>query len=344
MRIKGVTYDVGRVLGGNWRPVFDPQVVRRELDVIKSDLHCNAVRICGQDLSRLETAAELALNVGLDVWLSPELWGKDPDTTLRYMLDAASTAARLDGQWPRRIVFCLGSELTLFMRGILPGRSFIMRVRAMRKNPQRAAGAAALTEYVSRASRQVRTVYSGALSYASLPWEAVDWDQLDLVGVDHYRDSRVKDRYLEMLQPLLDTGKPVVVTEVGMRAYAGAATSGTVAFGIVQIPSLVLHELPLIGRVVRTRLKGKPIRDEELQAREIEETLRVLDEAGVGGAFVHTFVDYRAPTDDDPRYDLDMSSFGLVKLLPTGESVTYPGLRWEPKAAFRAVAAYYGGC
>ncbi len=26
MRLKGVSYDVGRVLGTNWRPVFDPDV------------------------------------------------------------------------------------------------------------------------------------------------------------------------------------------------------------------------------------------------------------------------------------------------------------------------------
>ena len=28
MRLKGVSYDTGRVLGMNWRPVFDPDVAR----------------------------------------------------------------------------------------------------------------------------------------------------------------------------------------------------------------------------------------------------------------------------------------------------------------------------
>jgi len=83
VRIKGVTYDVGRVLGENWRPVFEPEVVRRELTIIKDDLHCNAVRICGLDISRLENAAGLALELDLDVWLSPELWNKSPERTLR---------------------------------------------------------------------------------------------------------------------------------------------------------------------------------------------------------------------------------------------------------------------
>jgi hypothetical protein len=34
----------GRVLGMNWRPVFDPGVVHRELAIIKGDPHCNAAR------------------------------------------------------------------------------------------------------------------------------------------------------------------------------------------------------------------------------------------------------------------------------------------------------------
>jgi len=50
-----------------WRPVFDPPVVRRELEIIQSDLHCNAVRICGLDLGRLTFAAGEALKLGLEV-------------------------------------------------------------------------------------------------------------------------------------------------------------------------------------------------------------------------------------------------------------------------------------
>jgi hypothetical protein len=341
VRIRGVTYDVGRVLGENWRPVFEPEVVRRELTIIKDDLHCNAVRICGLDISRLENAAGLALGLDLDVWLSPDLWNKSPERTLRYTVDAARMAEDLLRRWPGKVVFCIGSELTLFMRGILPGRSLVMRVRRMRKRPSRAAGSPALTDYLTRATGEVRRVFSGPVTYASLVWESVDWSRFDFVGVDHYRDSRVKERYVDMLQPSLDTGKPVVVTEFGMRTYVGADTSGTLGFGIVHIPSMVLHKLPIVGRFVQTRLKGTPVRDEELQAREIVETLEVLDVAGVTGAFVHTFVDYQAPTNPVPEYDLDISSMSLVKLLKNGRSAAYPDLPWEPKQAFRAVADYY---
>lgn len=63
--------------------------VARELAIIRDDLHCNAVRICGQDLDRLTTAAHAAVDLGLEVWLSPELWDRTPEETLEYIAGAA---------------------------------------------------------------------------------------------------------------------------------------------------------------------------------------------------------------------------------------------------------------
>ena len=73
MNRRGVSYDVGRVMGMNGRPVFDPAVVHRELAIIRNDLHCNAVRICGRDLHRLMAVAEDALKQDLEVAASSAL-------------------------------------------------------------------------------------------------------------------------------------------------------------------------------------------------------------------------------------------------------------------------------
>src|SRR5450759_1440471 len=113
MNRRGVSYDVGRVMYGNWRPVFDPTVVHRELEISKNDLHCNAVRICGRDVHRLMTAAEDALRQGLEVWLSPELWDKSQDETRAYLTKAAAAAEHLRARWPDRLVLVVGGELTL---------------------------------------------------------------------------------------------------------------------------------------------------------------------------------------------------------------------------------------
>ena len=96
MNRKGVCYDVGRVMmGSQWRPKFDPKQVNRELEIIKNDLHCNTVRICGLDLKRLEIAAKEALAQKLEVWLSPEMWDKSQEETLAYLLRAAKVAEAL---------------------------------------------------------------------------------------------------------------------------------------------------------------------------------------------------------------------------------------------------------
>ena len=54
MKLKGVSYDAGRVMYLNWRPDFDPKSVGREIEIIKNDLHCNAIRIGGLESLRIE--------------------------------------------------------------------------------------------------------------------------------------------------------------------------------------------------------------------------------------------------------------------------------------------------
>ena len=91
--------------------------------------------------------------------------------------------------------------------------------------------------------------------------------------------------------------------------------------------------------------KGNYVRDEEMQARELMDQLGVLGRAGVNGAFVMTFLSPTAPFNDDPRLDLDMNSYSLVKSYERSEhgrhGTTYPEMTWEPKESFRAVADFY---
>jgi hypothetical protein len=130
VRRKGVCYDVGRELvGRSWRPDFWPGEVRRELEIIAGDLHCTAVRICSAALSRLGWAAAVALEVGLEVWLSPELWDHDAEDTLAHLVSAAAVAGEVRRHArPGRIFLSVGSELCLFMRGIIPGDTVPERI------------------------------------------------------------------------------------------------------------------------------------------------------------------------------------------------------------------------
>ena len=57
MRARGIGYDIGFNVAGTPPRPFDHAVVRRELQIIRDDLHCTAVRLIGNDLDRLESAA-----------------------------------------------------------------------------------------------------------------------------------------------------------------------------------------------------------------------------------------------------------------------------------------------
>jgi hypothetical protein len=46
---------------------------------------------------------------------------------------------------------------------------------------------------------------------------------------------------------------------------------------------------------------------------------------------------------DSPSVDLDLASYGVVKVLEALRAGTYPGMPWEPKAVFTALADYYHG-
>ncbi len=350
MNRKGVSYDAGRVMGFNWRPDFDPKVVRRELEIIKNDLHCNAVRICALNIDRLMLAAKFALDQGLEVWLSPEMWERSPGKTLRYIAKSARAAEDLNKEYPERIVFSVGSELTLFMQGIVEGRTISARI----KNPKFMSRVKAgehnrpLNLFLSKANTMVRQVFHGKVTYASLVWEAVDWNLFDFVGVDHYRINRIEDKYIEMLEPSFAHNKPVVITEFGYGTCQeglgseGFLSSSGLGGGIIDLKSQFLHQIPVFGRFVRPRVKGVHVRDEEWQAHKLTENLAVLDKAGVDGAFIFQFISQITPYSEDPRYDLDMASSSLVKYYDDGRhGETYPDMPWEPKQAFRAVADYY---
>ncbi len=349
VRIKGVSYDAGVVYGMNWRPVFEPSIVRRELQIIRDDLHCNAVRISARDPRRLVTTGEIALSLGLQTWFHPQCWDRGAAATARYLERAAAAVEALRARWPDRVVLCVASEVTLFNRGIVPGRSLAARTRSPEFFPTIKSGRhnGPLNDFLSVLVRAAKRSYRGPLSYDSLVWETVDWSPFDFVGIDHYLSSKIADRYLEMLRPALAQSKPVVITEFGFdTVQSGAWTDGFLDSAglkpsIIDGRSQFLHQLPVVGRFVRPHLNGTPVRDEAAQARKLTEQLVMLEAAGVAGGFVSTFLSQITPYDPDPRFDLDMASSSLVKYFEHGQGTTYPDMPWEPKESFRALSEYY---
>jgi hypothetical protein len=238
MKFKGVCYDVGRIMmGNNWRPIFDPNVVHRELEIIKNDLHCNSVRICGLDIDRLIIATKDALEQGLEVWLSPERWDESQEKTHNHILKTAKAAEELCKQWPENLVFIVGSELTLFMQGIFEGDNFLERIKnpSFWNNIKEGTHNKLLNDFLFKTNKEIRQVFSGKVTYASAPLETVDWSLFDFVCVDMYRDSYVKDSYGDIIKQYFNYKKPVVISEFGCCTYQGAEDAGSMGFLIVDL-------------------------------------------------------------------------------------------------------------
>jgi hypothetical protein len=188
--------------------------------------------------------------------------------------------------------------------------------------------------------------FHGEISYASMTPEHVDWSMFDVVGVDLYREAANRNHFGYELKQYLSYGMPVVISEFGCCTFRGAADMGPRGWEIVDFSTLP------------PKLNGDYIRDEGEQAREVADLLGTFAEAGVDSTFVFAFVQPLNPYSEDPRYDLDMAAYSLVKsfgsrlgdvasLLPhvpwdtTRMGTTYPGMPWEPKESFRAVAEAY---
>jgi hypothetical protein len=334
MRAKGVGYDTGfRIGGSDGRPV-EPAVVRRELEIIRDDLHCNAVRLIGNDLDRMEVAAEYAAGLGLEVWYSPYPMELDGPQILEHLAGAAERAERLRGRGAE-VVFVAGAELSLFNRGFLPGDSLMERTNGLlNRDPHTVAQLAGLPDrmngFLAQAVSVVRERFGGKVTYAAVPFERVDWTPFDIVSVDLHRSKEIAHVYQAGVRQLVAQGKPVAITEYGCSTYRGAADHGARGGEIVEYDGWT-----------PVRLKGHYVRDEQEQATYLRELLDVFDAEGVDAAFVCTFIQWHLPHRDDPERDLDMASAGIVKALEDGRGRTYPDMPWEPKAAFAAVAASY---
>jgi hypothetical protein len=335
MRAKGIGYDTGLAVGGTFNRPFEPELVRRELAIIRDDLHCTAVRLIGTDLDRIEFAAGEAAALGLEVWFSPFPWDLAPEEVLTLLADGAERAERLRLAGAE-VVFVTGAELSLFNHGFLPGGSLPERtegllsrspesVRALGELPGR------MNAFLARAVEQVRARFGGRVTYASVPLERVDWAPFDILSVDAHRSKEVEDVYQEGIRTLVAAGKPVAVTEFGCTTYRGAADLGARSGAILEYDG----DVPV-------RISGDHVRDEEEQAGYLRELLAVFETEGVDAAFACTFVCYGLVHRPDPREDLDLASWGVVKVLETGSGTTYPGVPWEPKAAFGALSACYG--
>ncbi|MGW0792316.1 hypothetical protein ACWD04_29845 [Streptomyces sp. NPDC002911] len=336
MRGRGIHYDTGMyVLGKHSRPTFDPRVVEREIRIIAEDLHCNAIRVIGDDPDRIDVAARCAAAAGLQVWYSPFPCDMTNGQMLPFLVDCAERAEQLrrDGA---DVVLVTGCELSLFAQGYLPGDTFADRVPVL-AGPDRETALQGIPDRVNAFLREivaaVRPVFGGPVTYASNPLDGVDWEPFDIIGLDAFRGLRNAATYRDDLRKEFAHGKPVAILEVGCCTFQGAGDYGGAGWYVAM-------------EADGLTLKSDLVRDESEQVRYIDDLMPIFDEEGVDSVFWFSFIDCRAPHRTDGAPDLDMASYGIVKLLEKDHGIpsssrAYPDMPWEPKRAFYALAGRY---
>lgn len=338
LKYKGVVYDIGlRFTEGSPYSVdpFNPALVEYDINTISKKLNANTIRIEGEDVERLTTAARIADHAGLTVFFNPWKMNIPVEELSDYFCSAAKKAELLR-QEGANIIFVCGCEITLFNEGIFPGKSIMDRVgwlANLSKNTATllAEKSAMLNNVLRNITIAVRSEFFGAVTYSSGTWESVNWDMFDIVGVDFYRSGETPEDYVSGLDRY-KLNKPLIVMEVGCCTYKGAAARG--AGGFMLLEGINPDGT---GKFVNGSM---PVRDENEQADYISNQLDILTKAGVDGIFIYVF--------SFPSYgfgvgakDLDMMSFSLVKTYPKSDPRSAGMPPWSPKNSFYSVAKFF---
>jgi hypothetical protein len=301
------------------------ETARADLDVIRSRLHCTAVILIGTDIPRMVAAGRHALEIGLDPWLEPHPINMSHKKMLLSIEATAAAVEELRAEYPGRVTLIVGCEYSVHLNAGLPGGTEMIRMMMIRwRHYFRGRINRNVNKLLAKAVETARLHFRGPITYASASWEEVDWSAFDFAGVNLYRTANNSEVLADRLrEQVRSVGKPLVITEFGCGAHIGGAQRGPGSFKIVR----------WFGR--HPRLKKGTVRSERVQGAYVCDLIDLWNRNGVHGCFVYTFALRDYPHFEDPRRDLDMASFGVVKVDP--DDIT----RWEPKEAFHEIARLY---
>ena len=336
MFIKGINYDVGTYYtpGVCTRPVFEDHYIRKEIEVIRNELHCECIRISGYDIERLVKTSEFALETGMQVWLSPVFIDATQAQAAKYLHECAVAAEKLREKY-NHVVFVAGCEYSLYLHGFIKGDNTYKRIANMFSLPGillnsigfRNKAYRKMNAYLEMTVKNIRSVFNGKVTYASGTWEKVDWTIFDIVSINHYRTSYNQSGYEKILRNYHVYGKPVAVTEFGCCTYEGAEKAGGGGWRIIE------------EKDGKQKIKDNYKRCELTQSNYVIDLLKIFEQEDIYAAFVFTFINPVFEYDPDPAYDFDMASYGIVRPV---KSTNHGDLHFIPKEAFYHLAEHYG--
>lgn len=327
----GIKYDLGAELsrGELSRPANHERFYRDELRAIRDQLSCDKVDLYGSHVDQLLAGLDIAADLGFDIHLQTRL----NFLPQAEMLDRLATVA-IEAERVRRdgvpIVLDVGCEYMVFADGMIEGDDFFEKMDAITSGEldwemviQRMDGMLRVL------AETARTHFGGRITYSDTPDMDFAWDAFDIIGIDHYLSGMPGAEYIATIDDLAATGKPVWVKEFGSTPWRGAADAGGMAWDIVDY---TVSPPAIIDGIVR---------DEEEQARAIIETLGYIDQSRAERAYLYEFITTGSTRSDDPRYDYDLTGYGIVSTWGPEHERSYEATGyWEPKVAFEELAAW----
>lgn len=327
VRYRGVVYEVGE--GESPATAWSPTRTRADMRAIRRDLHADTVKITGDGVERLTRSASEAAELGLHIWLEPTLGDVPAADILAHLAETGRYAERLRRQGVR-VHLNVGCEFLLYVPGIVPGATAQERIKNLLKGAYDPVKTAKLLrEFTARAAAVGRSVFHGPLSYGAAQDEDVDWKLFDLVCVDYYGYYPDRAGHLAELRKYLRPGKPLAITEFGSCTFKGAPKLGGMAWDVVDYDT------------TPPQIKKGLVRSEYTQAAYLTEVFGAFTELNLYGAMAYTFVTPDAPHRTNPRLDLDMAGYSLVKVIRDHPADPNSPWHWEPKESFRALAGAY---
>ncbi|MCM2389788.1 abortive phage infection protein [Streptomyces albipurpureus] len=324
---RGVCYTLGagETPGTAWQPAR----VRDDVRAIQRELHADSIKVTGDGVQRLTTTAAEAAERGLHIWLEPTLGDQPEQDILDHLAECGRFAERLRRQGAK-VDLSVGCEFWLFVPGIVPGAHVLERIANLQNGTfdpvhmQRE-----LRRFIGRAARVGRSVFHGRLSYASAQGDEVDWTLFDIVGLNYYSSFPRRSSYVRELEKYLRWGKPLAITEFGTCTFVGAPEAGGMGWATVDYtkdpPEII----------------GNPIRSEHTQAVYLLELLDVFESMGLYSAMAFEFITPDQPHRKEIRYDLDLASYGIVKVIKDNPNDPESDWHWKPKESFHALARRY---
>ncbi|MEU0007916.1 abortive phage infection protein [Streptomyces sp. NPDC006314] len=328
LRHRGVVYTVGA--GETPGTAFSTTRMRRDVRVIRDELHADTVDVTGDGVERLTATAAEAAERGLRVWLQPTLGDAPERDVLEHLAETGRFAERLRRQGAA-VDLSVGCEFWLFVPGIIPGDTVLERIRNLLDgHVDPVAMQRRLDRFTAKAASVGRSVFRGRLSYAAAQDDRVDWRLFDIIGIDYYSYYTDSADYVRELRRHLRWGKPLAITEFGTCAYVGAPETAGMGWDVVD------HDKH------PEEIKGDLVRSERTQAEYLMRLLDAFSSLDLYAAMAFEFVTPDAPhRPGDPRHDLDMASYSLTKTIEDRPYDPTSGWRWEPKEAFHALARRY---